>query len=331
MTPAMSQAVARSREEIADIVSGRDNRFLIIVGPCSIHDPVASDEYAHRLKTLADRYGDKVLIVMRVYFEKPRTTVGWKGLVYDPHLNGTSDISQGLRIARQFLIDIADMGLPAATEFVDPITPQYFADLVSWGAIGARTAESQTHREMASGLSMPVGFKNGTGGSVQLAVDGVITARAPHAFLGVDADGRASIVNTAGNLACHIVLRGGSRGPNYDAASVNDALTRLRKAGLEPRLLVDCSHSNSEKDYKRQSVVFRDVLKQRLDGNEGIVGLMLESHLFAGNQRLDESNPSSLRYGVSITDGCVDWEETADLLENAYSALGKRMAKAAPR
>ena len=328
ITPAAAQTVARSRDEIAAIISGRDRRLLVIAGPCSIHDPVSGAEYARRLKIVADRCQDKIMTVMRVYFEKPRTTVGWKGLVYDPHLNGSSDITRGLRIARRFLLTLGDMGLPAATEFVDPITPQYFADLVSWGAIGARTAESQTHREMASGLSMPVGFKNGTGGSVQLAVDGVITARAKHAFLGVDADGRACIVNTTGNPACHIVLRGGSQAPNYEASAIQDALRRLKKAGLEEGLIVDCSHSNSEKDYKRQGVAFRDVLHQRGDGNAGIKGIMLESHLFSGSQKLDERDPSHLAYGISITDACIGWEETEELFEEAYLSLDLPKARA---
>jgi 3-deoxy-7-phosphoheptulonate synthase len=321
ITDAVARAVSRNREEVAAVLSGRDKRLLVIAGPCSIHDPAAGQEYAARLVEAAERFRDRLLIVMRVYFEKPRTTVGWKGMIYDPHLNGSCDIGHGLRVARRFLLTVGEMGLGAATEFVDPITPQYIADLVAWGAIGARTAESQTHREMASGLSMPVGFKNGTGGSVQLAVDGVVTARAPHAFLGVDGGGRASVVNTAGNPNCHIVLRGGSRGPNYDDRAVADAVDRLKKAGVTPRLVVDCSHGNSEKDHNRQPAVFKEVLRQRLAGNENIAGIMLESHLFPGAQKLDERDPSSLKYGLSITDACIGWQETDALLADAYRSL----------
>ncbi len=321
MPESAANTVIKGRKEVSQILSGEDNRLLIIVGPCSLHDPKAGLEYAHRLKDLAGKYGDRLLIVMRVYFEKPRTTVGWKGLVYDPHLNGSFDIEHGLHIAREFLIEIAEIGLLAATEFVDTIAPQYFADLISWAAIGARTAESQTHRQMASGLSMPVGFKNGTGGSIQLAVDGVLAARAQHAFLGVDGDGRASVVVTNGNPNCHIVLRGGSRGSNYDARSVEEATALLNKANLKARLVVDCSHANSDKDHTLQPVAFRDVLNQRLSGNRAIAGMMLESNLGAGSQKLNEAKPEGLRYGISITDPCLGWEDTATLLSETYQAL----------
>jgi 3-deoxy-7-phosphoheptulonate synthase len=317
----VTQLVVKGREEIAAILSGEDDRLLLISGPCSIHDTKAGLDYAHRLKQLADKYSDRILVVMRVYFEKPRTTVGWKGLIYDPHLNGSFDLEHGLYMAREILLNIAEIGLLSATEFVDPITPQYIADLVSWAAIGARTAESQTHRQMASGLSMPVGFKNGTGGSIQLAVDGVVAARARHAFLGVDGEGYASIVMTEGNPNSHIVLRGGTTGTNYDAASVDRATSLLEQAGVPARLIVDCSHANSNKVYELESVAFRDVLQQRLSGNTGIVGMMLESNLVAGSQKLDESDPSKLEYGVSITDQCVGWEETDALLSEAYQAL----------
>ena len=317
----VAQLVVKGREEIAAILSGEDDRLLLISGPCSIHDTKAGLDYAHRLKQLADRYSDRMLVVMRVYFEKPRTTVGWKGLIYDPHLNGTFDLEHGLSLAREFLLNVAEIGLLSATEFVDPITPQYIADLVSWAAIGARTAESQTHRQMASGLSMPVGFKNGTGGSIQLAVDGVVAARARHAFLGVDGEGHASIVMTEGNPNCHIVLRGGTPGPNYDAASVARAMSLLEQAGVSARLVVDCSHANSNRDYALESVAFQDVLQQRLSGNTAIVGMMLESNLFPSSQKLDEGNPSKLEYGVSITDSCIGWEETDALLSEAYQAL----------
>ena len=321
VTDSIAETVVGGREAIANILSGQDERMLIIVGPCSIHDPQAGLEYARRLKELANRFQDRLLTVMRVYFEKPRTTVGWKGLVYDPHLNGSFDITQGLYQAREFLLKLGDLGLLAATEFVDPITPQYLADLISWAAIGARTAESQTHRQMASGFSMPVGFKNGTGGSIQLAVDAVVTAQANHGFLGVNSTGQASVVITKGNPFCHIVLRGGSRSPNYDASSIAEAVSLLRRAGVGTQLVVDCSHSNSNKDHTQQKKVFRSVMKQRVGGNKDIVGLMLESHLFPGNQKLDESDPSKLQYGVSVTDSCIGWEETEDLLTKAYTAL----------
>jgi 3-deoxy-7-phosphoheptulonate synthase len=322
ITPQVAQLVADGREEIARILRGEGDRLLVIAGPCSIHDVESGLEYATRLKKLADAVQDRILVVMRVYFEKPRTTVGWKGLIYDPHLNGSFDITTGLGMAREFLLRVSDLGLLSAIEFVDPITPQYVADLISWAAIGARTAESQTHRQMASGLSMPVGLKNGTGGSVQLAVDGVVAAQAKQAFLGVDANGRASTVVTKGNPDCHIVLRGGSRGPNYDADSVADAVDRLQRAGVSTQLVVDCSHANCGRDYTKERVAFFDVLDQRTSGNSNLVGVMLESHLNEGNQRLDESNPGSLSYGVSITDPCINWEETVELLTSAHQKLG---------
>ncbi len=322
ITPQVAQLVADGREEIARILRGEGDRLLVIAGPCSIHDVESGLEYATRLKKLADAVQDRILVVMRVYFEKPRTTVGWKGLIYDPHLNGSFDITTGLGMAREFLLRVSDLGLLSAIEFVDPITPQYVADLISWAAIGARTAESQTHRQMASGLSMPVGLKNGTGGSVQLAVDGVVAAQAKQAFLGVDANGRASTVVTKGNPDCHIVLRGGSRGPNYDADSVADAVDRLQRAGVSTQLVVDCSHANCGRDYTKERVAFFDVLDQRTSGNSNLVGVMLESHLNEGNQRLDESNPGNLSYGVSITDPCINWEETVELLTSAHQKLG---------
>ena len=324
VTPEIAQLVSEGREEIAAILRGDKDRFLVIVGPCSIHDIESATEYAKRLKTLADSVDDRILVVMRVYFEKPRTTVGWKGLIYDPHLNGSFDITTGLGMARDFLLRVGGLGLLSAIEFVDPITPQYIADLISWAAIGARTAESQTHRQMASGLSMPVGLKNGTGGSVQLAVDGVVAAQAKQAFLGVDGNGKASTVVTKGNPDCHIVLRGGSRGPNFDADSVADAVDRLQRAGVSTELVVDCSHANCGRDHSKERVAFFDVLNQRLAGNANLVGVMLESHLNEGNQRLDESNPGALTYGVSITDPCINWEETEELLTTAHQALGSR-------
>ena len=322
ITPQIAQLVSDGREEIAGILRGEGDRLLVIAGPCSIHDVESGLEYATRLKKLADAVQDRILVVMRVYFEKPRTTVGWKGLIYDPQLNGSFDITTGLGMAREFLLRVSDLGLLSAIEFVDPITPQYIADLISWAAIGARTAESQTHRQMASGLSMPVGLKNGTGGSVQLAVDGVVAAQAKQAFLGVDANGRASTVVTKGNPDCHIVLRGGSRGPNYDADSVADAVDRLQRAGVSTQLVVDCSHANCGRDYTKERVAFFDVLDQRISGNSNLVGVMLESHLNEGNQRLDESNPGNLSYGVSITDPCINWEETEEILTSAHQMLG---------
>jgi 3-deoxy-7-phosphoheptulonate synthase len=322
ITREVEELVVRSRQEIADIVSGDDDRLLVITGPCSIHDEDAGREYAERLATLASEVSDNVMVVMRVYFEKPRTTVGWKGLINDPNLDGTCNMAEGLRRARQFLMGVCEIGLPCATEFLDPFTPQYIADLISWGAIGARTAESQTHRQLASGLSMPIGFKNGTGGSIQLAVDGMIAASAQHAFLGIDDAGSAAVVQTSGNDSCHIVLRGGSDGPNYDAEHVAVAQKALQNSGMAPNLVVDCSHANCDKDHTKQPVAFRDVLTQRVDGNRGIVGVMLESHLNAGNQSLN-GDRSSLKYGVSITDPCVDWQTTEALLREAAEVLAK--------
>ena len=320
--------VFRSRQEIADIVDGNDDRLLVITGPCSIHDEVAGREYAERLAVLADEVRDSVLVVMRVYFEKPRTTVGWKGLINDPNLDGTCNMAEGLRRARQFLLSVCETGLPCATEFLDPFTPQYIADLVSWGAIGARTAERPTHRQLASGLSMPIGFKNGTGGSIQLAVDGMIAAGASHAFLGIDDAGGAAVVQTSGNEACHIVLRGGADGPNYDAEHIAKAHTALTLSGKSPNLVVDCSHANCDKDHAKQPIAYRDVIQQRADGNRGIVGLMLESHLNAGNQSMN-GDRSTLKYGVSITDPCVDWATTATLLREAAEVLAGQTAAVA--
>ena len=316
----IERMVVESREEITAIINGHDDRFLVITGPCSIHDERAGFEYANRLAALTEELNDRLMIVMRVYFEKPRTTVGWKGLINDPNLDGSCNIPSGLSRARRFLTDVAGLGLPTATEFLDPFTPQYVADVVSWGAIGARTAESQTHRQMASGLSMPIGFKNGTGGSIQLAIDGVIAAKVPHAFLGIDDAGAAAVVQTRGNAACHIVLRGGADGPNYSAEHVKDAQLNLEKSGIEPNLVVDCSHANCDKDHNKQPIAFRDVLQQRIRGNDGIIGVMLESHLNAGNQSLN-GGPETLKYGVSITDPCVDWETTEELLREAHGAL----------
>ena len=319
-SPAMEGQVADARAQIARIITGRDERMLFIVGPCSIHDTKAGMEYATRLKRLADQVNDSILVVMRVYFEKPRTTVGWKGFINDPNLNGTYDVATGLARAREFLIDVGKIGLAVATEWLDPFTPQYLGDLVAWGAIGARTTESQTHRLVASGLSMPIGFKNGTGGSVQIALDGIVAAKSEHVFLGIDERGAASIVKTNGNPGVHLVLRGGKTGPNYDADSVAKAKRLLVERGLAPFLIVDCSHANSGKDHRMQSVVFRDLLRQRVGGDSGVVGLMLESHLNEGSQSLGD-DPSTLRPGLSITDACVGWEETEELVQEAFGLL----------
>ena len=319
MSAAAAETVVAGRIAIQDILAGRDPRLLLVVGPCSIHDEAAAMEYAERLRALADRVQDRVFTVMRVYFEKPRTTVGWKGLIYDPHLNGSFEIAEGLHIARRVLCQVNALGLPAGTEFLDPFVPQYLAGLVSWAAIGARTTESQTHRQMASGLSMPVGFKNSTTGDTQVAVDAVIAARSPHAFLGIDGEGRACIVETTGNPYGHIVLRGGKDAPNYDADAIAAAAAQLQAAGLRPEMIVDCSHANSNKDHALQGRVFEDVIRQRQAGNRALVGMMVESHLFPGNQKLGA--PADMKYGVSITDACVGWAETEQLVLHAHEAL----------
>jgi 3-deoxy-7-phosphoheptulonate synthase len=308
--------VAQSREEIARILSGEDDRFLLIVGPCSIHDLKAGRDYGERLAALARVVCDRVAVVMRVYFEKPRTTVGWKGLIMDPHLDGTNDIPAGLRLARTFLRDVLDLGLPTATEMLDPITPQYIADLTCWSAIGARTTESQTHRQMASGLSMPVGFKNTTAGGVAPAINAIKAAMQPQTFLGIGEDGRASVVNTTGNPACHVILRGGDDGPNYTADHVSRTLELLAKNGLKPAVMIDASHANCSKDYRKMPSVFREILRQRREGARGIIGAMLESNLVAGAQAMTE-NADGLTYGQSITDPCIDMETTEILIREA--------------
>jgi len=305
--------VADARAAARAILAGEDERLLVVVGPCSIHDPVSALEYAQRLAALAKEVEDRYLVIMRVYFEKPRTTIGWKGFINDPNLDESCDVAKGLTLARSLLLQILDLGLPAATEFLDPIVPQYIAELVSWAAIGARTTESQTHREMASGLSMTVGFKNATDGSFQTAIDAMGSARTGHSFLGIDQDGATSIVKTSGNPDSHVVLRGGRNGPNYHPQDVAAAREALHKAGLRPAIMVDCSHSNSGKDPKKQPEVWRSVHSQRGAGGSGIIGAMLESHIHQGNQNLPD-NPSKLAYGVSITDACMDWETTEALL-----------------
>jgi 3-deoxy-7-phosphoheptulonate synthase len=307
--------VSDSRAAIAQTISGADPRFLLIVGPCSIHDLKSGHEYAERLAKLAQEVRDRVLIVMRVYFEKPRTTIGWKGLIMDPHLDGTNDIPAGLRIARTFLRDVLDLGLPTATEMLDPITPQYIADLTCWTAIGARTTESQTHRQMASGLSMPVGFKNTTSGAVTPAINAIKAAVQRQTFLGIDESGRASVVNTTGNPDCHVILRGGDDSPNHDAASVAKALAALAKAGLPPTVMIDASHANCAKECERMPATFREILAQRAS-NKGVIGAMLESNLVAGAQSLGKDR-SALVYGKSITDQCIDWAMTEKLVREA--------------
>ncbi len=299
--------VYQTRQEVAKLVHGEDNRLLVIIGPCSIHDPKAALEYAERLLPLRKKYEKELLIVMRVYFEKPRTTVGWKGLINDPHLDGTFDINFGLRQARKLLLALNDMGMPASTEFLDMITPQYYADLISWGAIGARTTESQVHRELASGLSCPVGFKNGTDGNLKIAIDAIGAASHPHHFLSVTKTGHSAIVHTSGNPDCHVILRGGKE-PNYSAEHVKDAAAQLEKAGVSPKLMVDFSHANSRKDYKRQMEVAEDVAQQIRNGENNIMGVMVESHLVEGRQDKPET------YGQSITDACIGWDKTEELL-----------------
>ena len=324
-TGAEVEFVARTRGEIQKIISGDDKRLLLIVGPCSIHDTAASIDYARRLAALAREVSDRVLVVMRVYFEKPRTTVGWKGLIMDPHLDGSHDIAAGLRIARGFLHEVLGLGLPTATELLDPITPQYIADLICWSAIGARTTESQTHRQLASGLSMPLGFKNGTDGSPGAAVNAIKAAESPQTFLGVDGDGRASAVVTRGNPWCHMVLRGGSHGPNYSAAHVAETGNTLAKAKLRRAIMIDCSHDNSGKKYEKQPEVLRDVMRQIAAGDTSIIGAMLESNLHAGNQPFPQPR-EKLKYGVSITDGCIDWPTTETLVRELHAALAVRFA-----
>jgi 3-deoxy-7-phosphoheptulonate synthase len=323
--PEASRVVEQGRREVAAILNGQDERLLVVVGPCSIHDPVAGLEYARRLRAAADEYRRELCIVMRVYFEKPRTIIGWKGLINDPHLDGSYAINEGLRIARGFLRDVAQLGLPAGTEFLDPITPQFIADVVSWGAIGARTVESQVHRELASGLSMPVGFKNGTGGTVNIAVDAIRSSAHPHHFLSVTKQGVSAIVSTAGNPECHLILRGGASGPNYSAQHVAEAVSMLAKHGLAPRVMVDCSHANSGKNHEKQPVAVASVVEQLEAGSGGIFGIMLESFLKDGRQ--DHEPGCALEYGKSITDACMSWERTEPLFPQLAAAVRARRVK----
>jgi 3-deoxy-7-phosphoheptulonate synthase len=315
----VARSVIEARQTVRRIIQGEDSRLMCIVGPCSIHDPAAALDYAERLARLRAQLGERLFVMMRVYFEKPRTTVGWKGLINDPHMDDSCDVREGLFRARRLLLDINALGLPVGTEMLDPITPQYIADLVSWAAIGARTTESQTHREMASGLSMPVGFKNSTEGNLQVAVNAIESARRPHSFIGITQDGMTAIVRTTGNPDTHVVLRGG-RVPNYDAASIDQCCQILRKAGLEPRVMVDCSHAQTSKDYRKQPEVFSALCEQVRAGSPAIMGVMLESFINAGNQPLTPDR-SQLRYGVSITDPCIDWPTTERCLLEAAAAL----------
>lgn len=326
LAPELARRVAAQRQAIRDILAGRDDRLLVVVGPCSIHDPEAALEYARRLAELAPRVADRLLPVMRVYVEKPRTTVGWKGLINDPHLNGSFEIEEGLHIARRLLVELAEMGLPLATEALDPISPQYIQDCISWSAIGARTTESQTHREMSSGLSCPVGFKNGTDGSLEVAVNALQSVAHPHNFLGIDYAGRVAIIRTRGNAYGHVVLRGGNGRPNYDSVSVALAEQELKKAGIKPNIMIDCSHANSNKDPALQPLVLENVTNQILEGNRSIIGLMVESNIGWGNQKMPE-DLSQLQYGVSITDACIDWDTTEHALKTMNEKLAPALAK----
>ncbi|MCA9501508.1 MAG: 3-deoxy-7-phosphoheptulonate synthase [Spirochaetaceae bacterium] len=322
---AQNETIWGGRRAIERILAREDDRLVVVVGPCSIHDPTAGLDYARRLVPIRDRYADELLIVMRVYFEKPRTTVGWKGLINDPHLDGSFAIREGLRTARRFLLDVTALGLPTGSEFLDPIMPQFYADLVSWGAIGARTTESQVHRELASGLSMPVGFKNGTYGTVQMAIDGIGAAAGEHHFLSVTKQGVAGIVATKGNPFCHVILRGGSSGPNYDADSIARVAAQLEAAGLPVRIMVDCSHANSGKDHEKQPEVAESIASQVAGGDDSIFGVMMESFLLDGNQKHSQSQGSAgLVYGQSITDKCMSWERTEPLFERLAEAVRKR-------
>jgi 3-deoxy-7-phosphoheptulonate synthase len=317
-----AKAVIQGREEVREVLRGRDPRLMVVVGPCSVHDPKAAMEYATKLAATARALREELLVVMRVYFEKPRTTTGWKGLINDPHLDESGDVNAGLRIARKLLLEVLDTGLPVGCEFLDPITPQYIADCVAWGAIGARTSESQTHRQLASGLSMPIGFKNRTDGNIQIAVDAVRAAAVPHAFAGIDDAGMPAILHTTGNPDCHVILRGGHGQPNYHPPEVEDALVTLGVAGQPERLVIDASHDNSGKDPQKQFFAAGDIADQVADGNKAIVGVMLESFLVEGRQDLVPGE--ELVYGQSITDACIDWEDTVQALERFAAAVEAR-------
>lgn len=321
---AVAKTVAQGRVWTVEVLNGIDDRLIVVVGPCSVHDPEAALDYAHRLAERAEAVRDRLHVIMRVYFEKPRTTLGWKGLINDPGLDGTYAVNRGLRIARKLLLDISALGLPVGCEFLDPITPQFIADTVSWGSIGARTAASQVHRQLCSALSMPVGIKNSTEGDVQVAIDAARAAAAGHVFPGINADGLAALITTSGNPDCHVILRGGSGGPNYDTETVRDTLDRLEQAGLPRRLIIDASHGNSGKDRHRQAAVAGELVERIGRGERGIVGVMLESFLVAGRQELVLGRAGELAYGQSITDSCLDWATTADLLDEFAAAVATR-------
>lgn len=324
ITRQAAELVATTRQQASAILHEKDDRLMVVIGPCSIHDPEAALEYGRKLKPLIEKYSQDLLIVMRVYFEKPRTTVGWKGLINDPHLDGSFDINRGLRIARDLLLKLADEGIPAGTEFLDTISPQYIADLIAWGAIGARTTESQIHRELASGLSMPVGFKNGTGGSVQLALDAIGASSQPHHFLSVTKQGVSAIVSTSGNDSCHIILRGGSDGPNYDQESIAKVSSELEAKELPTNVMIDCSHGNSKKDFRNQPLVAQDIANQISSGSRSISSVMIESNLVEGNQSLGDGDLSKLTRGQSVTDACISWETTETVLETLSAAIQAR-------
>ena len=328
LTETAATLVTKTRDRIRNILYNEDRRLLVIVGPCSVHDVDAALEYGQKLTALRAELSDSIEIVMRVYFEKPRTNVGWKGLINDPHLDGSYDINTGLRLARRLLLDLAHMGVPAATELLDPITPQYIADVIAWTAIGARTTESQTHREMASGLSMPIGFKNNTDGSLLAAMNAMVAASRPHHFLGINHHGLASIVTTTGNPDGHLVLRGGKHGPNYDEASVQQAAEELSGLGLNPRMMVDCSHANSQKDHNQQIVVLDNIAQQMASGARHILGVMVESHLVEGKQPIPD-DLTQLKYGQSITDACVNFDKTAEMLRKLATAIAPSLQTAA--
>jgi 3-deoxy-7-phosphoheptulonate synthase len=311
--------ILKFRQEIENILDFQDRRKFIVVGPCSIHDPKAAIEYGEKLHALAEKVQDKLLLIMRVYFEKPRTTVGWKGLINDPEMDDSFNVEKGILIARNLLLKLTELGLPTATEALDPIIPQYISELISWSAIGARTTESQTHREMASGLSMPVGFKNGTDGNIQVAVNALKSAKTPHNFLGINQKGQVSVFQTRGNAHGHVILRGGNE-PNFDADNIKLVEEQLKTANLSPRIVVDCSHGNTNKDYRLQSMVFENIIQQIVDGNSSIVGMMLESNLYEGSQAIT-GNREDLQYGVSVTDKCINWEETERIILAAHAKL----------
>ena len=325
ITDNASRTVFEARRQIVDILNGADDRLVVVVGPCSIHDPAAAKEYASLLKDAIAELSSELMIVMRVYFEKPRTTLGWKGLINDPYFDESFRISDGLRIARRLLLDLAELGVPAGTEYLDMISPQYVADLVSWGAIGARTTESQVHRQLASGLSCPVGFKNGTSGNVQIAIEAILSASHPHTFLGTTDTGQSAILFTSGNSDCHIILRGGRQVTNYDSSAVASTAEQMEKAGVKPRIMIDFSHANSGKDHRRQGAVCNDVAEQIKGGDRRIIGVMIESNLVAGAQAL--VNGKAPVYGQSITDACIDWPETRALLTNLANAVRERRAR----